>query len=342
MIILDRCQGCLIGGAAGDALGYEVEFDRLREITKRFGKTGITEYVLHHGKAIISDDTQMTLFTAEGLLHADEPSFPGYLAGIRRAYQDWFLTQQVRYPLPEERASHSRLLQERDLFERRAPGITCLNAIQNGCDGSVTAPINDSKGCGGVMRTAPIGLYLAPDRFPEDDCDRLGAEAAALTHGHDLGWLPSAAFVHMIRKLVYEDMTMHEAVESAIAAIRRLYPKSAHLAVLTSLLEDAVTLADSPKITPAKAYKTLGEGWVGEEALAIAVFCALRYEEDFDAAMIASVNHDGDSDSTGAVCGNLLGARLGLSAIPEKYILNLELRHTLMQVGAALAHEGNF
>ena len=53
--------------------------------------------------------------------------------------------------------------------------------------------------------------------------------------------------------------------------------------------------------------------------------------------MIASVNHDGDSDSTGAVCGNLLGARLGLNAIPQKYILNLELRSTLMQMAAELA-----
>ena len=337
MIILDRCQGCLIGGAAGDALGYEIEFEHMHQITRRFGKEGITEYVLHHGKAPISDDTQMTLFTAEGLLSADEPSFAGYRAGIRRAYQDWFLTQHVRYPLPEAQSAHSKLLQIPELFARRAPGITCLNAIENGCDGSVTAPVNDSKGCGGVMRVAPIGLYLSPDRFPEDDCDRLGAEAAALTHGHDLGWLPGAAFVHIIRKLVYADMTMHEAVESAVAAMQRLYPKAPHLEVLTSLLTDALELADDPKITPHKAFKTLGEGWVGEEALAVAVFCALRYEEDFDAAMIASVNHDGDSDSTGAVCGNLLGARLGLSAIPQKYLLDLELRSTLMQMGAALA-----
>ncbi|MBR3629055.1 MAG: ADP-ribosylglycohydrolase family protein, partial [Oscillospiraceae bacterium] len=284
MIILDRCQGCLIGGAAGDALGYEIEFEHMRQITKRFGKDGITEYVLHHGKAIISDDTQMTLFTAEGLLHADEPSFAGYRAGIRKAYQDWYLTQHLLYPLPEAKSAHSRLLQERELFSRRAPGITCLNAIENGCDGSVAAPVNQSKGCGGVMRVAPIGLYLSPDRFPEDDCDRLGAEAAALTHGHPLGWLSSAAFVHMIRKLVYDDMTMHEAVESAIAAMQRLYSGTEHLDALISLLEDAITLADTPKITPARAYRTLGEGWVGEEALAIAVFCALRYEEDFESA----------------------------------------------------------
>ena len=335
-MILDRCQGCLIGGAAGDALGYEVEFNRLREIVKRFGKAGITEYVLHHGKAVFSDDTQMTLFTAEGLLLAEEPTFADYHAGIRRAYKDWFRTQTERFPLNDAQAAHSKLLRMPELFAHRAPGNTCLSAIEGGCDGSVAEPVNHSKGCGGVMRVAPIGL-LSPDRFPEDDSDRLGAEAAALTHGHDLGYLPAMLLVHMVRKLVYADMTMHEAAESALEAVQRLYPDAKHLKDLIKLVKTAVKLADDPKITPVKAYKTLGEGWVGDEALAIALFCSVRFEEDFDAAMIASVNHDGDSDSTGAVCGNLLGARLGLNAIPQKYILNLELRSTLMQMAAELA-----
>ncbi|MCR4645872.1 MAG: ADP-ribosylglycohydrolase family protein [Oscillospiraceae bacterium] len=335
-MILDRCQGCLIGGAAGDALGYEIEFDRLREIVKRYGKEGITEYELHNGKALVSDDTQMTLFTAEGLLLAEESSFAGYRAGIRRAYMDWIRTQYEHFPLQDAQAAHSKLLRIPELFAWRAPGNTCLSAIEGGCDGSVAEPVNQSKGCGGVMRVAPIGL-LSPDKLPEDEADRLGAEAAALTHGHDLGYLPAMVLVHMVRKLVYADMTMHEAAESAIAAMERLYPKAKHLKDLTKLLGTAVKLADDPKITPVKAYKTLGEGWVGDEALAVALFCAVRYEEDFDGAMIASVNHDGDSDSTGAVCGNLLGARLGLNAIPQKYILDLELRSTLMQMGASLA-----
>ena len=65
---LDKFRGCLIGGAAGDALGYEVEFMLADEIFDRFGDNGITEYSLHNGVAQISDDTQMTLFTATGLL----------------------------------------------------------------------------------------------------------------------------------------------------------------------------------------------------------------------------------------------------------------------------------
>lgn len=60
-----RVRGCLLGGAIGDAFGYEIEFDRLSAIRKR--SLGMTEPVRHGGKLVVSDDTQMTLFTLEGV-----------------------------------------------------------------------------------------------------------------------------------------------------------------------------------------------------------------------------------------------------------------------------------
>jgi ADP-ribosylglycohydrolase len=65
-------RGCLLGGAIGDALGWPVEFLKLNEIKKKYGEDGITDLVAGiNGKAEITDDTQMTLFTAEGLLRAE-------------------------------------------------------------------------------------------------------------------------------------------------------------------------------------------------------------------------------------------------------------------------------
>ena len=61
---IDKYRGCLIGGAAGDALGYAVEFLDDAAIFSKYGENGITEYSLVNGVAEISDDTQMTLFTA--------------------------------------------------------------------------------------------------------------------------------------------------------------------------------------------------------------------------------------------------------------------------------------
>ena len=91
------------------------------------------------------------------------------------------------------------------------------------------------------------------------------------------------------------------------------------------------------KLSDLAAIHKLGEGWVGEEAIAIAVYCAIRHEDDFEAAICAAVNHGGDSDSTGAICGNIMGAKLGYDAIPEYYKgENLELHDVICKIAEAL------
>ncbi len=299
---IDKFRGCLIGGAAGDALGYEVEFDSEEEIRSRFGKDGITAYVRRDGLALISDDTQMTLFTAEGLLLSNG-SAADSVNSIRQMYLDWYRTQNEAYPLPD--ASESRLLSTPELFSRRKPGTTCLNALAGGARGSVASPLNNSKGCGGVMRVAPIGLFFAESGTSYEVSDMLAAEAAALTHGHDLGYIPAAALVHIVRAAV-ENVTLKDAVNDAIAAMEKLFPNAAHIADFTVIMRKAVQLAET-ETDDLSAIHQLGEGWVAEETLAIAVYCALKYRNDFDKALRKAVNHKGDSDSTGAVCGNILG-----------------------------------
>ncbi len=69
----------------------------------------------------------------------------------------------------------------------------------------------------------------------------------------------------------------------------------------------------------------MGEGWVAEEALAISIYCAL-VAKDFEQGIIHAVNHDGDSGSTGAIVGNLLGTMHGVSAIPAKWVKSLVQR----------------
>ncbi len=87
------------------------------------------------------------------------------------------------------------------------------------------------------------------------------------------------------------------------------------------------------------AIRELGEGWVAEETLAIAIYCSLKYSNSFDKAIIAAVNHGGDSDSTGAVTGNIMGAYLGLQGIPEKYIKHLELKDTILEMADDLYND---
>jgi ADP-ribosylglycohydrolase len=92
----------------------------------------------------------------------------------------------------------------------------------------------------------------------------------------------------------------------------------------------AEALAGSP-LAPAAAIAQLGQGWIAEEALAIAIYCTLVARSLRDGVILA-VNHDGDSDSTGSIAGNLLGAMLGVEAIPAEWLEPLELRDVITQV----------
>lgn len=324
-----KFRGCLLGGAAGDALGYAVEFVLEPRIDERYGADGIRRYELINGVAIVSDDTQMTMYTANGLLcgEAAGGSEADYYRGIAACYLDWLKTQDGPEYEPSD-GTVSWLNSLREMNSCRAPGGTCLGALSGGKFGTTAEPINGSKGCGGVMRTAPVGLFFED----EDLCCRLGAEAAAITHGHDLGYLPAAALSCIVSRAVYgERIPLEEAVLSSEAALARNFPDAPHLGVMISLLDRARELSKKD-MKDQDAIHQLGQGWVGEEALGIAVYCALRYPDDFEKCITAAANHNGDSDSTAAIAGNILGAYLGEDCIAPHYLEKLELKDALVKL----------
>ena len=331
---LDKFRGCLIGGAAGDALGYAVEFMRENRIFARYGEKGITEYELRDGVGEISDDTQMTLFTAAGLLNGttrnrlDGTAKP-FAEYIRKNYLDWRRTQVEGYPLKGGNRC-SWLADVPGLFDRRAPGNTCMGALGDGGRGTLDRPVNHSKGCGGVMRVAPVGLYFNDRGTDVREIARIGAQAAAITHGHTLGWMPAAALAQIVHEVSQDGVGVREATQHALETAAEMWPETEDRKYFLELMNGALTLAGQDG-NDLEAIHALGEGWVAEETLAIAVYCAVKYEDDFERALIAAVNHNGDSDSTGAVAGNILGAKLGLAGIPEKYKEKLELKDVILE-----------
>lgn len=340
---LSKFKGCLVGGAVGDALGYTVEFMPVSSILEKYGKNGITEYEFHNGIAEISDDTQMTLFTATGLLLGTTRGMTRGVMGdyaecyLAYSYKDWYRTQTEKYPLPEE-YHYSWLVNIPEIFSRRAPGNTCLSALAQGGNGALDNPLNHSKGCGGIMRVAPIGLYFCDKRYEPEEIDMIGAKAAALTHGHELGYIPAAMLVHIILRISENRDTIFEAVNDALHTMPAIFPKAKYMGELLTLVKKAVALS-AENMADLDAIRQLGEGWVAEETLAIAIYCALKYSNDFEKGIIAAVNHDGDSDSTGAVAGNILGAALGFEAIPQKYLDKLELKDVILEIAEDLYHD---
>lgn len=340
---LSKITGSLIGGAIGDALGYEVEFQSEAVIFHKFGEKGITNYSLDPftGKALISDDTQMTLFTACGLLNYDaEKAFNNsdkrpseYVAA---AYRDWLLTQNTVYKSRNENNHYTRLWNVPELFSQRAPGITCLNALYAKKDAFDDSPAaNNSKGCGGVMRVAPVGLFFEGEDVKK--IDRLAGDIAAITHGHTLGYTPAALLAHIVHRCVYpqRSLTLRQIVEEALDTTAEIYSGKSYIDELTTIINLAIELSENYD-DDLKNIHRIGEGWVGEEALAIAVYCALRYHNNFDKCIITAVNHKGDSDSTGAIAGNILGAWLGMDAISTKWTRDLELKEVIEELAEDL------
>ena len=353
---LDRIKGSLLGGAVGDALGYSVEFSSEEQIFSLYGKDGITEYALTNGKALISDDTQMTLFTANGILVADtERQMQGtdtsLTACVAEAYYDWLKTQNMKYgtvnkyPRLTKKGGRSWLLDVPELFSCRAPGGTCLSGLAARESAGpirdyIASPINRSKGCGGIMRIAPLALsHRREEGYPggSDALDKEAAQIAAITHSHSLGYMPAAVVSHIISRCISSagEMSLKEMVLEAKEAALRLFAGDAHLAELTDIMDKAVLLSENTAPDLENIHQ-LGEGWVAEETLGIALYCALKYQNDFSGAVIAAVNHRGDSDSTGAVTGNILGALLGFSAIGEKWKKELELYDVILETAEDL------
>ncbi len=338
----DRIRGSLIGGAIGDALGYPVEFiSSYSNIQRKYGPKGITRFDTtqwwandnrNNGTAIFSDDTQMTLFTACGILNAKKNG-TDIIPSICEAYIEWLLTQTGK----KKKGFNQCWIHELpELNVRRAPGMTCIDALNDIFGGH--EPHNNSKGCGGVMRIAPIPLYgVADNRIGIKEICRLAADASELTHQHPLGYISSVLVAYLIYRLAQDENpkleTYKEYIYEGLAFIAEMYPEhSDAVAQFNRLIKTAILRSDISTDDVRTIEDELGGGWVAEETVAIAIYCSLTYFDNFEKAMIAAVNHGGDSDSTGAVTGNILGAAIGYEALPQFYKENLELHDVILQI----------
>jgi ADP-ribosylglycohydrolase/protein-tyrosine phosphatase len=334
----ERVLGCLLGGAVGDGLGYAVEFSSLAEIRCRFGEQGLRAPVYEEDRLVVSDDTQMTMFTAEGLICAHEwrtdRGTVSIVGAVWRAYLRWLRTQGEASTARIESAEEGWLVGEKVLWHRRAPGNTCLSALRARSDGSPGRARNDRKGCGGVMRVAPVGLL--PEHFDAERAFDLAADVAALTHGHPSGYLSAGTLATLVR-LTVDGVPLKDA---GARALQPLEARAGHEET-SAMMKQALELA-SKAGDPARDVATLGLGWVGEEALGIGVYAAI-VGQDFEDTVAIAANHDGDSDSTASIAGQIRGAAEGVFVIPHAWIRRLDVFDPLVTLAhdlAALSKDG--
>jgi len=301
----DSLRACLLGGALGDALGADIEFLSLHEICRR-RPHGFMEQLVHGDlRAAITDDTQMTLFTLEGVIRAlVRSASKGICHGpsvIHHALLRWLVTQGGR-PL-DHMDTTTGLVSDRRLHVRRSPGLTCLGALQAARHFGATAR-NNSKGCGALMRVAPLAFC------DFNDIRTLAIDCSALTHGHPTGQDAAAAWALILADLVRGD-TIEEAARRQINAFGD-ETRDALQRALAACRDGAPETIES-----------LGAGWVAEEALAIALYACLCARDLMHGLTIA-VTHSGDSDSTGAIAGNALGLMFREETLTHPWVDQLE------------------
>ncbi len=290
---LIQLHASLLGGAIGDSLGADIEFISLAAIHRRF-PDGISDLPPHMGlRGAITDDTQMTLFTAEGIIRAQ---VRGILKGIchppsviHHALLRWYRTQGGN---PKVHTDGVGLINDPRLRVCRAPGNSCLSSLAASAHFGEPAR-NNSKGCGTIMRVAPIALM-----FPRDQVRSLAIETSALTHGHPTGQLAAAAWAEMLA-----DVAAGARLEECALRTAGSYARLAGGAETAWAIRAAIR---APRDGAGETVEALGGGWTAEEALSIALYACLA-GDTFEGSLLIAAVHGGDSDSTAAMAGNMLG-----------------------------------
>ena len=293
---LDRFRGVMVGLAAGDALGHPTEFMSLAAIHQRFGPRGIEAFAAtgRHPAGTFTDDTQMAIAVARGLARKGRQPLDDLMGAIAHEFVAW-----AKHPTND-----------------RAPGGTCLAGCRNLASGVhwKQAGVAHSKGCGAAMRAAPAGLYHWND---DDQLVRVAAAQALLTHGHPTGVASSVAAAAPIAWLV------RGGPISGVMAYTRRMVERLEPAYADGIAEQLAALERTERALSQETDDVctlLGGAWVGEEAVACALWCFLKAGGDFAESIRRGATSSGDSDSIACIAGSFAGALHGIAGIPARYL----------------------
>lgn len=314
----------MLGTAIGDGLGAEIEFMGLARISAKFPDR-VDKILPAYGQdAPITDDTQMALFTAEGLIRSHLRGMTKGICNppsiIHHALLRWYVTQGGK--LSKDFEQDVGLITIPDLHTQRAPGNTCLSALLNANLGEPAG--NDSKGCGTIMRVAPVAFGVS-----RRDVRQLAIETSALTHGHITGQLAASFWAELLADVMEYRRPEHMA-RNLLDQYRRLDGGEE----VVNAVEAALT---APRDGQPETVETLGGGWIAEECLAIALYAVLASDNAGEALSIA-VKHSGDSDSCGAVAGSLVGILYPEEVINLPWAKDVELTEVIRKISKDLCN----
>lgn len=334
MSLINKIRGCLIAGAIGDSFGYNIEFHNTEEIIKLYGKNGLSQMIQRNGKYIVSDDTQMTLFTLEGILLAKSKNISDINESIFYSYLRWFDTQFGPNAISDDIANIGKLHNIKELFYMRDPGHACIDSLRHRntiipTDFTNINSINISKGCGAVMKTAPIGFLI---RLQPSDIFKISYNCAAITHGDEEAKLAATLFSLIIYNIL-KDNDIKMSIEFSCKTIEENIDihclEWVHIKELLNIVLNSYY--NMPCFMPDYIDK-LGEGWLSAEALCLGIHAFLWGGNDLFKVISIAANRTGDSDSIASIAGNLYGTYYGFDNINEKLYDKLEFKDIILNM----------
>jgi len=328
-------RGCLLGMAVGDAMGNTVDNRSWQEIREDYGPNGLLGYDLVNGYADVTSYTQLAAFTCNGLLFGlTRGQMTGKMAPfikyIALSSYEWAAMQRA-WDRPNR--TYCWLGRKEALCRRHCMDTRMVETLNRKNLGTLETPTNNYTGPYSLTTAIGVGLFFHQDRMDQQEIDRLGAEAVALTHGGPTAFLTGAVLTHIISKLLRKPnvplkKVAMEAAEAMKDQFGHQYSQSFEIA---TAIRHAITYAESHGVRPSEIMERIGCDNAAQ-VLAGAIYTCLVCGDDFDRAMIVAVNHSGRSAAVGAIVGAILGIRLGEEALPEFYVECLEPAEVLVEL----------
>ncbi len=328
-------RGCLLGMAVGDAMGYTVDSRSWQEIQEDYGPNGLLGYDLVNGYADVTSYTQLAAFACNGLLFGlTRGQLSGKMAPfikyIALSSFEWAAMQRA-WGRPTK--TYCWLGRKEAICRRHCMDTRMVETLNRKNLGTLETPTNNDPGPYSLTAAIGVGLFYDEDRMDQQEIDRLGAEAVALTHGNPTAFLSGAVLTHIMSKLLRKpDASLKKVVMEAVEAMKEQFGHQYSQAFdIATLIRHAITYSETHGVRAVDIMERLGCDNAAQ-VLAGAIYACLVSGDDFDRAMIVSVNHSGRSAAAGAIAGAILGIRLGEEALPDFYIECLEPAEVLREL----------
>ena len=329
-------RGCLLGLAIGDAMGYTIDSKTWEEIQANYGPCGLLGYDLQESEyAQVTSFTQIAAFLCNGLLLSISRSNPDHIGYGKLALKEWTRSQHF-YRDPEN--SFCWVAKRSQFRRRHCRDARMLDNLRLEAYGSMEVPKNNNNAPGAITAGVAAGMLYLPDRIAPEKVGTLAGELIALTHGNPEAFLSGVVLAYAITGILQEpEHALADQFLQAIAVMdgqfRSRFPQAEGLA---AQLRKAIRLAKSGTVNPQEGMEQL-QCLDAAQCLAGAMFACLQEPEDFDSAIILSVNHSGLSAAVGAITGAILGAKLGEEALPPFYLESLDCADTLRVLAEDMA-----